>query len=166
MLTLVRHTRPDPAVARLCYGRTDVALAATFAAEADALVARLPPVACIVTSPATRCRRLAERLAVALGASVIVGPGWHEMDFGRWEGLAWDDVPRAELDAWAADFDRARPHGGESVADLLARTRSAIAAVPAASLVVTHAGPIRAALSAGGTPAWQRPIGFGEIVTL
>ena len=65
----------------------------------------------------------------------------------------------------------ARPHGGESVAMLLARTRRALArcrAVPGHTLAVTHAGPIRAALLAtgGDADAWQRAIGFGETIAL
>ncbi|HBF90413.1 MAG TPA: phosphoglycerate mutase, partial [Hyphomonas atlantica] len=47
-------------------------------------------------------------------------------DFGRWEMQPWGDLPRHELDAWANDFLDARPHGGESVAELTARTRAAI----------------------------------------
>ena len=86
------------------------------------------------------------------------------MDFGAWEGRPWDAIARAELDAWAADFMDARPHGGESVAMLAARTAAAIAAGRAAggrTVVVTHAGPIRAALG-----DWDRAIGYGEAIEL
>jgi alpha-ribazole phosphatase len=166
-LTLVRHTRPDAAEG-LCYGRADIALPAGFGAEADALIARIGRPERIVTSPLGRCRRLAEHLGGRLGVAVAVQPDWQEMDFGRWEGLAWSAVPRAELDAWAGDFLHARPHGGESVAMLLDRTRRALAGCLAGeTLAVTHAGVIRAALHAtGGAAAWDRAIGFGEAVTL
>ena len=50
-----------------------------------------------------------------------------EFDFGTWEGVRWDAIPRAELDAWAADFFHARPHGGESVHMLRERVETAIA---------------------------------------
>jgi alpha-ribazole phosphatase len=167
-LTLVRHTRP--ADAGRCYGRLEVAIAPDFAAEADALAARLPRPDRIVTSPLGRCRRLADRLGARLRLPVAIDPDWQEMDFGRWEGLPWDAVPRSELDAWAADLLQARPHGGESVAMLLARTRRALDRCrgPAGTLVVTHAGPMRAALVAtgGGDAAWRRAIGFGEAITL
>jgi alpha-ribazole phosphatase len=169
-LTLVRHTRPADGDGR-CYGRTDIALGPGFAAEADALAARLPRPDRIVTSPLARCRRLADRLGARLHAPVAVDLDWREIDFGRWEGQPWSDLPRPELDAWAADLLHARPHGGESVALLLARIRRALArcrAAPGRTLVVTHAGPIRAALFAagGGAAAWQRAVGFGEAVTL
>jgi alpha-ribazole phosphatase len=167
-LTLVRHTRPRGE--GVCYGGSEVELAASFPEEAAALAARLDPPARIVTSPLGRCRRLADFLGARLGAPVAADPRWREMDFGAWEGARWDDIPRAELDAWAHDLMEARPHGGESVAMLLARTRAALRDCrkdPGTCLVVTHAGVIRAALfDAGEAGAWQRPIGFGESVSL
>jgi alpha-ribazole phosphatase len=168
-LTLLRHTRTT--AEDRCYGRLDVALAADFTTAADALAARLPRPARIVTSPLGRCRRLADHLGARLRAPVAVDPDWQELDFGRWEGLAWDAVPRPELDAWAADLLHARPHGGESVAMLLGRTRLALdrcRAGPGHTLVVTHAGPMRAALLAtgGNDAAWERAIGFGEAIAL
>jgi alpha-ribazole phosphatase len=39
-----------------------------------------------------------------------------EMDFGSWEGVRWDAVPRGELDAWADDVWHYRPGGAESAA--------------------------------------------------
>ena len=167
-LILARHTRP--AVEGLCYGRTDPPLAPEFGAEAEALLAALGAVGRIVSSPLGRCRRLADVLGARLGVPVTEDADWREMDFGTWEGRRWEAVPRAELDAWAADFMDARPHGGESVAMLLARTRRAIAAAATGGpvLVVTHAGPIRAALFAGGEGpgAWRRVVPFGGLVEI
>jgi alpha-ribazole phosphatase len=167
-LTLVRHTRPlrDG----ICYGVSEVALAASFPAEAEAIAARLGRVDRIVTSPLGRCRRLAEHLGAALGAPVAVEDDWREIDFGAWEGRAWSAIPRAEIDAWAADLLDARPHGGESVAMLLARTRRALAGCGGNRRIVavTHAGVIRAALvvAGAGPAAWDRAVGFGEAVAL
>ena len=167
-LTLVRHTR-TLAADGLCYGRSEVALGPDFPAEAAAIAARLGRPERIVASPLVRCRRLAEHLGAALGAPVAIDDDWREMDFGAWEGRPWSAVPRAGLDAWAADFLEARPHGGESVAMLLGRTPRALAGCGGcATVAVTHAGVIRAALvaSTGDAAAWQRPVGFGEIVRL
>lgn len=164
-LTLLRHTRP--AVSGVCYGASDVALAPGFAAEAAAVLDRLAPAARLVTSPLGRCRRLADLLATRWQVPLAVDARWQEMDFGRWEGLSWDAVPRPELDLWAADLHDARPHGGESVAMLLDRVRAALATIAADTLVVTHAGPIRAALVAtGDADGWRRDVPFGGTVTL
>ena len=167
-LTLVRHTRLVAADG-LCYGRTELPLAASFPAEAEALLAGLARPDRIATSPLDRCRRLAELVGGRLGLPVAVDPDLAEMDFGRWEGRPWDAIPAAEVDTWAADVLDARPHGGESVAMLLARVRRALATWGAgATLAVTHKGVIRAALVAlGDDPGgWRRDVEFGEAVVL
>lgn len=168
-LTLIRHLAP-PGGAGLCYGRTDLAAPGVLPDLAKRL-AHLGPVDRIVASPLVRCRRLALCLGDHLGRPVRLDPDWREMNFGRWEGRPWDQLPRAELDAWAADLLHARPHDGESVAQLLARIRRALARWQGRrghTLVITHAGVIRAALVARGAGgmAWRRPIGFGESVAL
>lgn len=165
VLTLVRHTRPALS-GGVCYGTTDVPLADSFPTECGAIASSLGAAPRVITSPLTRCRRLATALADRWGVPLATDPRWQEMDFGAWEGLAWDAVPRAGLDAWAADLLHARPHGGESVAMLLARIRAALPDADGA-VVVTHAGPIRAALVATGDPTgWDRRVAFGEVVHL
>lgn len=168
-LTLLRHTRPDVA-AGTCYGASDIPLAASFAAEADALAGSLPHIDRIVTSPLSRCLHLAEHLAIRTGSAFSVDVRLREMDFGSWEGGLWQDIPRVEIDAWAADFMQAQPHGGESVAMLRDRTREALAALRGLdghTLIVTHAGVIKAALAVDLTAASHAgTIGFGCFVTL
>lgn len=167
-LILLRHLAPAEAPRGMCYGRTDLAPPPMPAAALAAIAARVARPERIVASPLRRCRVLALALGARLRLPVRFDPGWREIDFGRWEGRPWAEIPRGELDAWAADLLRARPHGGESVAMLLARTRRAIGRLPPGgrTLVVTHAGPIRAALVAAGAGGWARPVAFGEAVTL
>lgn len=171
-LILMRHTRPDVADG-ICYGATDLAPGPGFAAEAAAALAALPRPARIVTSPLTRCARLADLAARRFGLTPVVEPRLREMDFGAWEGRAWSDLPRTELDAWAADFFDARPHGGETVRELQARVLAALADLGAAAaagagptLAVTHAGVLKVAASAAGHPdAWRLSVPFGTFVT-
>ena len=169
MLILVRHTRPLVPDG-VCYGATDLDLAPTFEEEAARVIAALPPAERLVTSPLRRCRRLAERIGTARSLAPAVDERLREMDFGRWEGVPWRAVPRAELEAWNADLLHARPHGGESVHMLCERARAAIADYRRAGLshvVVTHAGVIRAARAENGDPdAWTGNVGFGGRVTL
>ena len=168
-LILVRHTRPLVA-GNVCYGATDLDLAPTFEEEAARVVAALPPTERLVTSPLGRCRRLAERIGAAQSLVPAVDPRLREMDFGRWEGVPWDAIPRAELDAWAADFLHARPHGGESVHMLHERSRSALAdyrAIGLSHIVVTHAGVIKAVRAEDRHPdAWKSNVEFGGRVHL
>ena len=166
-LILVRHTRPA-VPAGICYGMTDLDLAPTFEDEAARVVAALPPADRLVTSPLGRCRRLAECIGAVRGLAPVIDERLREFDFGRWEGMRWDAIPRTELDAWAADFFNARPHGGESVYMLRQRVRAAIADYRRSGVshvVVTHAGVIKAALAQSGHPdGWKASIDFGGSV--
>ena len=142
ILHLIRH--PKPVVeAGICYGRLDLE-AENAAAVAQLLRADLPPDLPVWSSPLRRCLTLAEHLhpAPQIDERLV------EMDFGRWEGLRWDAVPRAELDAWAADVAGYAPPGGESPLLLQRRALDFVAglAVPEA-VVVTHAGVIRTLLA-------------------
>ena len=166
---LVRHTRPRVA-AGVCYGVTDLDVAPTFDDEAAAVVATLPASDRLVSSPLRRCRRLAERIGAAQGIVPVLDERLRELDFGTWEGVPWDAIPRTELDAWAADFFHARPHGGESVHMLRARVEAAIADYRRSGeshVVITHAGVIKAALARSGHPdGWKAAVEFGAAVRL
>jgi len=164
VLILLRHTRPAAAEG-LCYGRTDLPLAKCFTEAAATLARDLPPFRRILTSPLLRCRLLARTLATARAVPLSVDPRLVEMDFGTWEGRRWSELPRAELDVWAADLLDACPHGGERVAELAERTAHALTEArqgPVPALLVTHAGVIKAALAAQEGPSgWEAEIAFG-----
>jgi len=167
-LVIVRHTRPDIA-AGICYGQRDLDVATSFGQEAAAVVERLPAFGKIVASPLLRCRRLAEHVGEHHGKTPVFDRRLVELDFGRWDGQAWDDIPRHEIDAWADDVLHARPHDGESIAQLQARVVGALAdhvddEDQAPPLIVAHSGVIRAVLALVGGPdaAWNAKVEFGE----
>lgn len=147
MIVAVRH--PKPAIgASICYGQLDVALAEPPSAVAKALIERLAAFRLdrIVTSPLQRARHLAHAVAEGLGLSLDVEPRLQELNFGAWEGLAWDAIAREEIDAWAADPLGYRPRGGETVGELSARVEQLwreAAASGRHELWITHAGPMR-----------------------
>lgn len=168
-LILLRHLRPDVAEG-MCYGVTDLDLAPGYAAVLEALLVTLPVVDGVVTSPLRRCEMLAQAIAARRGLIAMPDARLCEMNFGAWEGRLWSDIPREELDAWAAEFLHARPHGGESVAMLQTRAQAALAehaARPGTQLLVTHAGFIKAALATGPRAEdWPAALAFGEFVTI
>jgi alpha-ribazole phosphatase len=177
-LVLIRH--PAPAIdTGVCYGQTDVPLAADAALSADALAARLaaldvPAPHRLLSSPLIRCSSVAVQLARRFECAAAIDARLQEIDFGAWECLRWDDIDRASLDEWAANLQHARAHGGESVAQFAVRVREgfdALAATPAASCyVLTHAGVMRVAASCAlGVPlerCLQWPLGMASIVWL
>lgn len=158
-LILVRHPAPTAAPG-ICYGSSDLpAHPAALAACVKDVCAVLPPellrTAPIYTSPLQRCLALAAQLAAVAGRSNGVLPDARlaELHFGAWELRAWDDIPRAEVDAWAADLLNYRPGGGESVLDAARRVQGFLEALEGNAIVVCHAGTIRLLQAlAGGVP--------------
>jgi alpha-ribazole phosphatase len=142
ILHLIRH--PKPRIANgICYGQLDLA-AENSADVADKLQLELPAGLPLWSSPLLRCRELAEYLH----PQPLFDERLAEMNFGDWEGQAWDDIPRTQLDAWAADVAGYTPPGGESPISLQRRALAFVAdlKVPEA-VIVTHAGIIRTLLA-------------------
>jgi alpha-ribazole phosphatase len=146
-LALIRHPRALVADG-ICYGRLDFPLHPDGIADLAELCARLHGFRAEVlwTSPSRRCMAVADALAPVLALQPTVDQRLLEMDFGAWEGIAWDLIDRAELDRWAAaPADFAAP-GGETGAALTARV-AALAAMLRADgrdgVVVSHGGPLR-----------------------
>jgi alpha-ribazole phosphatase len=155
-IVLIRH----PAVALdagVCYGHSDVALAEDAKVASSALALRLatlqvPAPRVLISSPLTRCYALAVEIANDFGCVLSHDDRLKEMDFGDWETQRWDEIDRALLDDWASNFEHAREHGGESVAQFVARVRAWLDAFAqtrelSPAYVVTHAGVMRAIAS-------------------
>ncbi len=165
-ILLVRHPAPDIEPGR-CYGRLDIGLSANGQADLGRLAASLiaSGIVRVWTSPARRCRRLAD----ALPAAPTVDDRLQELDFGDWEGRAWDDVPRRALDDWAADPFGFAPPGGESGAALIRRVEAACHDLRDAGedcIVISHGGPLKlmGAILRGGAPDLLAPAPpFGSV---
>jgi alpha-ribazole phosphatase len=177
-LHLVRHPQPDVAPG-LCYGASDVAVAETEIARVHASLraAGLPGDLPVYSSPLQRCALLAHRLQAA---TLSFDARLAEMNFGHWELQSWDAIPRAEVDAWAADLLHYRPGGAESVLEVAHRVTAFLVDLRQANhseaLLICHAGTIRllsamrdglpleqAALDAACKP---HRIAYGELVML
>lgn len=173
-LFLVRHPQPvvEPGI---CYGRRDLHVdLAHLEAVAQALGRLLPPGLAAYSSPLFRCARLAARLqeqghveAVQIDQRLI------EMHFGRWEGCAWDALPREEIDAWGAALESWAPPGGESLGAMAARCDAFLAAVRERgedALAVTHAGPMQVMMKRLRGESLARfggsRLAFGDLVTI
>jgi len=153
-LYLIRHGKPDLGPG-LCYGSTDLGVPAGEQVRvADSVLPLLPRAMPIYTSPLRRCRELAMMLAGRLGVrDPVIDARLAEMHFGAWEMQPWDQVPRMEVDAWAADTAGYRPGGGERVLDVAERVRGFHADLISGmedggdsrseAIIVAHAGTMR-----------------------
>ncbi len=174
-VALVRHPRPEVPPG-ICYGRLDLALHKDAPAQIEAAVHVLRSFApaCIWSSPALRCQAMARALAQAHAAPLHHDARLQEMDFGAWEGLPWNDVPRNALDLWAANPLAFAAPGGESGAELMARISAFhrdIVARGQSCVVVAHGGPLKLLRPLLlGAPvnlmAPSMPIGGVEIITV
>ncbi len=122
--------------------------AAATAECAQALAERLPVGCRVISSPLQRCEQLAHALSAQRpDLAYKTDARLQEMDFGDWEGRAWQTIARNELEAWTSDFaNYSVGHDGESVTRFMARVASAFDALPGHgdTLWITHAGVIRA----------------------
>ena len=197
MLTFMRHP-PIEAKGERCIGQTNVELSPEGRAALIPLAeeaSRIKPDK-ILCSDLQRCRVLAEAIALRLGLLSEPDPVWREINFGTWESRTWDDIQAKEphrLSEWMADFETVAPPAGESFADLQARVLRGIESKLAGAihdtgvapatlsgadtgtsstthyLIVTHAGVIRAAMSAfSGLPlrrAFEFKVSYGSRTT-
>ncbi|HKR93496.1 histidine phosphatase family protein [Novosphingobium sp.] len=127
-------------------------------------------VSTIVASDLQRASLSAQLLAEALDRPLHLDPRWRELHFGAWEGLAPQQVPQEEMERFWASPDAFPPPGGERWSDLRSRVEAAIRDLTEPTLVVAHAGAMRAALSMltgldhrGG---WALDLPYGALLSI
>ena len=178
-LWLLRHG-PVECAEGICYGVSDIKALEPHSREiAVRAAAQLPAGLDFYASPLGRCAQLAFALE-ALRPDLLAQFDTRiaEMNFGEWEGQAWNDIPRAEFDDWLRDFAEA-PAGatGECTNGFMDRVGDAYdnwLASGQDAAWVTHAGVIRAVLllhqgvrRVERADRWPtRAIAMGELVVL
>ena len=149
-LTLIRHTRLQIAPG-ICYGQSDIDVAATFAEEYQSTKAKLANTTfdALYSSPLQRCEKLARALNIG---DTIIDHRLKELHFGDWELHAWDAIPRDFFDVWAQSYADTSPPNGETFSQLQMRGVDFLNEILNSQLmenvaVVTHGGMIRALLA-------------------
>ncbi len=101
----------------------------------------------VYCSDLKRARKSAEIIAAAFGLKPITVPDFKERGFGRWEGMAIDEILQtypAEFDAWSKDPLNFSMTGGESAKTVQARV------IPAFNEIVSDKKGKRIAIVAHG----------------
>tara|TARA_Y100000814_G_scaffold125267_2_gene90357 strand:- start:2056 stop:2643 length:588 start_codon:yes stop_codon:yes gene_type:complete len=164
---LIRHT-PIDFSNKICYGRLDVPLSKNY--EDDIIKIKkqlLNKYDIVYSSPIKRCTILAKDLNVS---EIIIDERLLEVNFGDWEGLAWDDINKFELNNWMENFVTISPPNGESFNQMYTRVRGFIKMLRNKKynkiLIVTHSGVIRCFLAYmlkfPLKNSFKIPIGFHE----
>jgi len=157
-LFLIRHTEPLIAPG-VCYGQLDCDVADDYASQLSKIEAYFKDkkIHGIYSSPLRRCAQLAEDLAKQLDSTVIYKTAFKEIHFGEWEGKNWDDIGRAQIDAWNDNRLHFQFPGGESPHLFIQRVLHEYALLQSEHLkhlsadktlvLVAHAGVIRTILA-------------------
>lgn len=139
---IFRHGEVAEEFQGVAYGGMDVPLSDAGRHESVALAQRFRgfPFRAVVASTLVRARTLGELLAQESGAPLETSPGLVEIFRGRFQGRAMKELlaqHEAELAAIYDDPWNYRAHGGETDADVLARSWPILE-----SALVRHGGPL------------------------
>jgi broad specificity phosphatase PhoE len=153
-IVLVRHGETDWNLERRFQGHADTPLNEAGRIQAAELADALGSerISAVYSSPLRRAHETAAIVAARLGLDVRALEALREIHVGDWEGLTIDEAKDRYPGSTTVDWHSGWP-GGETYDQLAARVLPALAAlarehVDERILVVTHAGPVRAALAA------------------
>jgi alpha-ribazole phosphatase len=149
-MILLRHGEPEASARGRCYGELDVGLSPEGRAQASRI--RLDPVDIVYSSPR---QRALETARIVCPLPPTVEPALREIDFGRFEGLTYDEAAALEpalYETWMARPTEVTFPGGESWPLVRDRVRQFAARVRRqhegqSVLIVAHGGPLRALLA-------------------
>ena len=150
-LVLVRHAHTNMA-GTFC-GTSDPPLSAEGLQQLAGLNERLKHynITHIFSSDLLRARQTAESIAQCCGLEVHCLESLHELAFGSWEGLDWDQImarDSAYAQRWLDHYPSVPAPGGEDFSIFLAHIQRAMGSIVeqaagGCAVVVTHGGVIR-----------------------
>jgi alpha-ribazole phosphatase len=167
---LIRHGQTDWNVQMRFQGREDVPLNAEGKKQALQLSCHLADekFAAFFTSPLSRAVETARIVAAKHDLTPCPIDGLKEIDFGRWEGLTYDEMnedERVHLNRWFLDPNSSPPPEGESFGQFRERICQSylriLKMVPKAPPetkigIVTHAGAIKALVASVLQIPWDK----------
>jgi len=141
---VIRHT-PVALGKNMCYGQSDVPLAASFDRDVEIYKNQLPTrFDKVYSSPSPRCKALVSALQYP---NVAFHNSLHELNFGDWENKDWNEINQTELNHWMNDFVNIKVPNGESLHELFLRVQLFFNKLRKKKhkkvLIITHAGVIR-----------------------
>jgi len=164
----IRHAETDMA-GTFC-GHSDPDLNERGHSQVCALIDRLrgEDIGAVYTSDLRRAHTTARAISKSSAVNCIVRPALREINFGRWEGLAWNEIEQQDDEyarRWIVEHPNLTPPGGESILDFEQRVLNEVEFLSAQTktyniAIVTHAGVLRTVLCAFGgwstKDAWKQ----------
>jgi len=163
----IRHAKTDMA-GRFC-GHSDPDVNARGLMQLSQLAHLLSAEAIdeIYSSDLRRAKSTAEAIAAARNIPLSLRPALREIDFGRWEGLNWEQIELRDPDyarKWIAGYPQLSAPSGESFQSfeerILQEVNHLLDSSRGPMAVVTHAGVLRVVLrhlcGCSDEEAWQQ----------
>ncbi len=149
-IVLVRHGEPEESARGLCYGKLDVGLSERGKLQIEQTVGFLEKfeIDAIYASPRIRAAESAKILAQKCGLFVETNENFAEINFGDFEGLAYEEVERrfpAIYRKWMNSPTEVEFPNGESFAQMQRRVLKEVE-----ELRFLHEGETLAIVSHGG----------------
>lgn len=149
-LLLIRHGHTIGGEERRYKGHIDVELSERGEKAMQRLAEDLAglDIDAVYCSDLKRATKSASIVSAALGLEPLVVSALRERNFGRWEGMSFDEISAAypeEFSRWAQDPLRFSPPAGESTVEVELRTLSALR-----SLIDRHRGGMFCIVAHGG----------------
>ena len=148
---LIRHSAVEVDKG-ICYGRSDVPLAADCPSQFELVKGKLGGIlpSLVFCSPAQRCSQMANYLSPS--GKVIEDERLWELNFGEWELKAWNQLPQDQVLQWTENYIHEAPPSGERYMELFDRVKAfwqeEITTKNVESIfIITHGGVIRSILS-------------------
>ncbi len=144
-ITIVRHIEPNIAKG-ICYGQLDVPLIDNYHEQHEKIKQQLVSASFdkVYSSPLIRCRLLAE----VFNENFITDDRISELNFGDWEGKAWNEIDETDLNFWMQNYIKVPATNGESLLDLIKRVTHFFEDLKKQNLksvlLISHAGVIKA----------------------
>jgi len=150
-LILIRHGEPEQEARGKCYGRLDVSLSETGRTQIQAKLASFRDLraGALYTSPLKRALESAAIAGARLGLRPEIVSELQEINFGRLEGLSYDEIERLypqEYQFWMGSPTEIRFPDGESFAEMKRRVLQF-----KESLFLVHDGGTVILVAHGGT---------------
>jgi alpha-ribazole phosphatase len=125
------------------------------------------PIDTVYSSDLRRAKSTAQAIAAARDIPQVLRPALREIDFGRWEGLSWEQIERVDpayASRWIACHPRLPAPAGESFqafeARILREVNHLLDCNRGPIAVVTHGGVLRVILrhlcGCSDSQAWQQ----------
>ena len=177
-LLFIRHAETDMAGTLCGHSNPDINQAGHLQVKELLRSIRKEDISAVYTSDLVRAHKTARAIAEMFAVECHASAGLREINFGRWEGLTWDEIERKDPTysrRWVAEYPDLPTPGGEVFREFERRVLSQVKQLSAEAVrcnrsiaVVTHAGVLRTILTKvrgiSEELAWQQTKTYCSVV--